>query len=253
MYRLPAFTPKEVKFLEDLLEKNKSIINTTRGDLEMIEARNDCWIEIEKQFNAFADVPRSVTMLKKKYENLKRKKGLTPKRKRTTTKALGKENNDFDDNNTKAPARIETPTSAQSSSSGFVDDSEEDPTMLGPLKLVKEEIIHQSPPAVTEEHVMDIKPNIGNQSKPLTQPTSTSTEPFTNQGNLHPIYNGNEEKIKLLREKHQLEIELMKKETDAKLHRMNTEVNLLQIKIEEHSLKRRILELEKKRIMEDLE
>ncbi|KAF7287092.1 hypothetical protein GWI33_002473 [Rhynchophorus ferrugineus] len=242
MYRLPAFTSKEVKLLDDLIEKNNSIINTTRGDFEMFAKNKEYWLEIEKKCNAFTVVPRSIRMLKEKYGNLKRKRGLIPKHKRTTSKGLGKESNNFGDNNTKAPVRIETLTSVQSSSSNFSDDSKDDSTMLSPLELVKEEIIHQSSPVIKEESIRDIKPIIDASIIPTDkQPPSTSTEPITE---------GDEEKIKLMINKHHMEIELMKKETDAKLNRIYKEAVFLKNKMEEHRMKQDIPEWRRERIIE---
>ncbi|XP_076254213.1 uncharacterized protein LOC143192634 [Rhynchophorus ferrugineus] len=256
MSRLRSFTLEEVKYLESLIEPIKNIIDATRTDVEMAAKKKQCWLEIENKFNSSTNLPRTVAMLKKKYENLKRIKGLTSKRKRASSKVPGRKTNDSNENTAKASVNIETPTDVQTSSSSFADDSEGDYTIVSPSKVIKEEINDESTTIDIEELLLETKPTIEDSIIPINyEPISTSIEPTTSQLDSHPIYNENafnEEMMKLLREKRNMETELLKKEANAKLHCLNMETILLKIKIDEYRLKQDIVEMQKEQIMKNL-
>ncbi|KAF7287091.1 hypothetical protein GWI33_002472 [Rhynchophorus ferrugineus] len=177
MSRLRPFTPEEVIFVEALLEKNKDILNTTIGDFEMRKRENECWINIEKEFNSFSDLPRSISMLKKKCRKIKNNEPLLSEeslRSKQKTRNFKK--------NMLASVVTGPHNDTISRPSDF--DEEDDFETSKLLKLTNNE-----------------------------RPSSENSEPNSSQENPQQIDNKEEEVIKLMREKQQMELALTKKKS----------------------------------------
>ncbi|XP_023302436.2 myb/SANT-like DNA-binding domain-containing protein 4 [Lucilia cuprina] len=70
--RSSNFSSKEVKYLIQLVDNRKDIIESKKTDRTASEEKVKAWLEIEEEFNAVFEDYRSVKVLKTKYENLKK-------------------------------------------------------------------------------------------------------------------------------------------------------------------------------------
>ncbi|XP_076255090.1 uncharacterized protein LOC143193042 isoform X4 [Rhynchophorus ferrugineus] len=194
MSRLRPFTPEEVIFVEALLEKNKDILNTTIGDFEMRKRENECWINIEKEFNSFSDLPRSISMLKKKCRKIKNNEPLLSEeslRSKQKTRNFKK--------NMLASVVTGPHNDTISRPSDFDEEDDFETSKLLKLVTIRKEL------EIRRE--LDI---------PLTnneRPSSENSEPNSSQENPQQIDNKEEEVIKLMREKQQMELALTKKKS----------------------------------------
>ncbi|KAM7354510.1 uncharacterized protein ACRADG_006160 [Cochliomyia hominivorax] len=70
--RSSNFSTKEVKYLIQLVDNRKDIIESKKTDRNTSEEKVKAWVEIEEEFNAVFEDFRSFKVLKTKYENLKK-------------------------------------------------------------------------------------------------------------------------------------------------------------------------------------
>lgn len=69
--RSPNFSNEEIERLIGLVTSNKGIIECKKSDIVGSKRKEDCWKNIEKEFNIEGSVFRSFRDLRKKYENIK--------------------------------------------------------------------------------------------------------------------------------------------------------------------------------------
>lgn len=70
--RSSNFSTKEVKYLIQLVNNKKDIIESKKTDRTTSEEKVKAWVEIEEEFNAVFEDYRSYKVLKTKYENMKK-------------------------------------------------------------------------------------------------------------------------------------------------------------------------------------
>ncbi|XP_037809933.1 myb/SANT-like DNA-binding domain-containing protein 4 [Lucilia sericata] len=70
--RSSNFSTKEVKYLIQLVDNKKEVIESKKTDRTTSEEKVKAWLEIEEEFNAVFEDYRSFKVLKTKYENLKK-------------------------------------------------------------------------------------------------------------------------------------------------------------------------------------
>ncbi|KAF7287090.1 hypothetical protein GWI33_002471 [Rhynchophorus ferrugineus] len=247
MFRLQSFKPEEVGFLETLVEKHKDILNTKGRNHEMKRKRAECWIHIRDEFNSFSSMPRSIAMLKKKYDKIKTKKRIL------SGESLGstKKTTNFK-NNVLASVTIEPLSDMISYPSDFDDEDDFETSKL--LKLVRVEIIPPPTPTIRKELEISRELVIPLTNLQLINEQTSSGNPDPNTSQANPQQTDNqEESIKIMREKHQMEIAIMKERSNNIIQRINKEIDYMETKIKQQRLKRSLLELQKKQLMKNLE
>ncbi|KAI4468021.1 hypothetical protein MML48_2g00001857 [Holotrichia oblita] len=73
--RAANFSAEEIDMLIDLIKKKKHIIESKETDRILWKEKDAAWKDVAKEFNAYSNsnIYRSALVLKKKYENIKKR------------------------------------------------------------------------------------------------------------------------------------------------------------------------------------